>query len=108
MTARVRLTPEAEADITEAYDWYEEARPGLGDRFLDAVSEGFDYVAEWPEASPGVHGAVRRALLHRFPYGLIYVVEGEEVVVLGCFHARRDPTVWELRAKRYRSSREDR
>ena len=100
MTSSVRLTPEAEADIRDAYDWYEAIQAGLGDRFLAAVTDGLDYMAEWPEASPVVHEEIRRTLLQTFPYGLFYVLEEEVVIVLGCFHARRDPSAWSERTRR--------
>jgi plasmid stabilization system protein ParE len=100
VTLRVRFTPEAEADLVEAFTWYDEAQIGLGNRFLDAVDEEVHRIADWPESSPAVHGSVRRALVRRFPYGLFYVVDAEEVVVLGVFHARRDPRAWQRRIER--------
>ena len=39
MTPRLVVRPEAEADIDEAYAWYEDRVTGLGDQFLDAVGE---------------------------------------------------------------------
>jgi plasmid stabilization system protein ParE len=47
-----------------------------------------------PQAFPVVHEQVRRALLRKFPYVLFYLVEAERIVVLACFHARRDPADW--------------
>ena len=101
MSVRVRVTPEAEADIEEAFVWYRHANRGLGDQFLDALEDTLSQVAAHPRAFGVVHGAIRRALLRRFPYGIFYIFEGEDVVVLGCFHARRDPTVWKIRGRRY-------
>ncbi|MQA99725.1 MAG: type II toxin-antitoxin system RelE/ParE family toxin [Actinobacteria bacterium] len=101
MSARVRITPEAEADIQEAYVWYQQARRGLGSQFLDVVQGTLSQVAGHPQAFAVVHGGIRRALLLRFPYGIFYVLDGEDVAVLGCFHARRDPTVWKVRGQRY-------
>ena len=37
MTVEVRLRPEAEQDLSDAATWYEEQRPGLGQRFLDGA-----------------------------------------------------------------------
>jgi hypothetical protein len=54
--------------------------------------------SSFPESAPVVHGSFRRALLRRFPYCVFYSIEGEEAVVVGCFHAHRDPEVWRLRA----------
>jgi plasmid stabilization system protein ParE len=99
VTVRVRLTPEAEADIAEAYTWYEDAQTGIGDRFLEAIDEQLRWIGDWPEASPVVHQAIRRSLVRQFPYGLFYIVEDDELIVLGCFHARRDPSGWERRTR---------
>lgn len=60
---RVVLEPEAEQDITEAYDWYERQRVGLGERFLTSLAEALDRIAEGPQAYPVVERGVRRALL---------------------------------------------
>lgn len=39
----------------------------------------------------------RQALVRRFPYRVLYRLLGEEIVVVACFHARRDPSNWKLR-----------
>jgi len=86
--------PEAAADIEEACRWHEARRPGLGDEFLDGVGEALGFLGVRPESAPVVHRDVRRQLLRRFPYGIFYGVIDGQVVVLGCFHARRDPRTW--------------
>ncbi|GMV16927.1 MAG: hypothetical protein AMXMBFR56_51510 [Polyangiaceae bacterium] len=60
---RVVLEPEAERDITDAYDWYEEQRSGLGERFLASVAESLEQIARAPKANPIVERSVRRKLL---------------------------------------------
>jgi plasmid stabilization system protein ParE len=86
-----RFGVEARLDIQEAYDSYQERSEGLGERFLAALDELLEVVAANPRAFPTVHADVRRALLHRFPYSVLYRSEGELIIVLGCFHGRRDP-----------------
>ena len=103
MSFKVRLTPEAESDLAAAYAWYEDALRFLGDRFLDAVREAGELLAAQPEGHPLIHRDLRRALLRTFPYGLFYVVEGETVLIIGCFHVRRDPTIWKDRGRNYRA-----
>jgi plasmid stabilization system protein ParE len=44
-----------------------------------------------------VHGEARRAVLRRFPYSVIYAVREDEIVVIACFHGRRDPKRWQDR-----------
>ena len=34
---------------------------------------------------------IRRAVLHRFPYGLFYLIDGDRILVLACFHLHRKP-----------------
>lgn len=97
MTLRVRVTPEAQADIVDGRDWYEVASPGLGADFVDEVEATLRSAAEWPGAARVVDTTMRRALVARFPYGVFYVVDGGDLVVLGCVHVRRHPRVWKRR-----------
>lgn len=94
---RLVLRPEAEWEISEAADWYGRRRPGLGAEFLDAVDACISVVRRNPQSYPVVRGAVRRAVLPRFPYNLIYTVRPGELVILGCVHGRRDQKVWQGR-----------
>jgi hypothetical protein len=50
-----------------------------------------------PRQFPIVFKNVRRALLHRFPYALFFVVEGNSLTVIACFHASRNPSHWQGR-----------
>jgi toxin ParE1/3/4 len=97
MSLSVSIRPEAEVDLAEAYQWYEERRAGLGDQFLLSVEAILDAIQRHPESFPVVHKQVRRALLRRFPYAAFYAVGDEEIVVLAFFHASRDPKRWQDR-----------
>lgn len=85
MTGRIVLRPAAEDEIREAHDWYEQRRARLGGEFV--------------VCNPRVHGDVRRVLVRRFPHGIFYVVESDDIVVLAVFHGRSDPAQW--RRRRY-------
>lgn len=87
----------AATEIQEAFRWYEEQRQGLGAEFLQAARETLSAVEEAPERYPRVRGEIRRALLHRFPYSILYLAEHERTVVIGCFHSKRDPRRWASR-----------
>ncbi len=88
---------EAEAEIQEAYQWYEMQRRGLGDEFLVAVRQALASVERSPRLYPVIRGKVRRALLSRFPYSILYLAEPESTVVIACFHGKRDPRHWHSR-----------
>jgi toxin ParE1/3/4 len=51
-----------------------------------------------PRQFPVVHKDIRRTLLQRFPYTLMFVIEADDTVtVIACFHGSRDPSEWQRR-----------
>lgn len=98
MTRRLVLRPQAEIEIAEAAEWYETRGRGLSTEFLRVVDAGIAAIRRHPLHYPRIQGEIRRAPLRRFPYGIIYKVREEEILVLACFHARRDPKSWQERS----------
>jgi toxin ParE1/3/4 len=92
-----QLTPEAEADLAEAFAYYEAQLPGLGHEFIATVEQQLERVVENPEQYQVLHRGVRRAVMRRFPYAVFYLAEGEAVVVLAIEHQARDPEHWKQR-----------
>jgi plasmid stabilization system protein ParE len=97
MAADFIITAEAHQDITEAYDWYEDRRPGLGEDFLGAVDACFQRIRRRPELVPIAYETYRRAIIRRFPYTVIYEATAETIVVYSVFHSSRDPEKWRQR-----------
>ncbi|HYW78369.1 MAG TPA: type II toxin-antitoxin system RelE/ParE family toxin [Thermoguttaceae bacterium] len=97
MTCRLILQPEAEADLTQAYRWYEAQRPGLGGEFIECVEIVFERIRKTPEFHAVVYKDVRQALVRRFPYVVCYVFQEGQIDVVAVFHGHRDPAVWESR-----------
>jgi len=64
---RLIVRPEAEADIGDAYAWYEAQRPGLGQRFVGEVSRCFDQIQSAPKRYQPVRAEARRAYFAAFP-----------------------------------------
>ena len=97
MSRRLIIRPEAEAEMADAFDWYEDRVPGLGSDFLLSVEAVFNAILRNPQQYARVHRTVRRALARRFPYEVIFVEDEERVVVLAVFHAKRNPKRWQAR-----------
>lgn len=97
MTLEVRLRPEAEQDLADAAAWYEEQRQGLGHEFLDEVQTTLATIAETPLMYPNVHRNTRRAVIHRFPFGVYFLVESAAIVVVAVMHGSRNPHRWKNR-----------
>lgn len=86
--------PEAVAEPKKAKAWYAEIRPELATRFAHAVDETVAKLARDPLHFAVVKKNRRRAGVHRFPYGLFFIVEQDRIVVLACFHGKRNPRRW--------------
>ncbi len=97
MARTLGIRREAKAEITEAHDWYKKRRRSLGAEFLAEVKKAFAFIEEAPERFPTIRSNVRRLPLNRFPYSILYLAEPDEIVVLACFHGRRDPKRWQSR-----------
>lgn len=97
MTRNVSFLQEAEWDLQDICSWYSRHTEGLGNSFLQSVQDTLDIIERYPRIHPVVHDEARRAQIARFPYGIIYVVEGDTILVIGVFHNSRDPNQWQAR-----------
>jgi plasmid stabilization system protein ParE len=94
---RFHVSELAEADLDEAFVWYEAQREALGHAFLDAVEATFARMRREPQQFPVVERGVRRALVRRFPYAVYYLATPDRIDVLACVHVRRHPRRWQSR-----------
>lgn len=100
MSYKIIIRPEAEADLTESFRWYQAQVPSLGIEFLNCIDDAFDLIIENPRIYQKIYKNVRRCLPHRFPYEIFYLIEGDNIIVLAILHAKRDPTVFKKRSSK--------
>lgn len=85
----------AEQELAEAISYYEDQRPGLGTELLEEVRHAVALLGRHPEAAPRVKGAIRRLVLPRFPYSILYRPVGPGLVrILAVAHHKRHPRYW--------------
>lgn len=93
----VKILPEAEAEIRDAFLWYFERSPIAADAFRTETLEAIDRLGVdalmWPEDED----AIRRHILRHFPYTVFYEILGSTVTVLAVAHQRRNPGYWRKR-----------
>src|SRR5665213_1247338 len=99
MSRRIVIKPEAEADIARAHQWYEDQRPGLGDDFALCIEAALHAIRERPVSFPKVRKNVRRILIKRFPYLILFIEHPSVIIVIGIFHTSRNPVLWRNRAR---------
>ena len=96
---RVSLSPEAVVELIEAASWYENRQTGLAIRFLQEIDQAQQAIQSRPLSFPrlantAVDLEIRRALLPRFPYALVFLELQTEIRVLAIAHAKRHPDYW--------------
>jgi plasmid stabilization system protein ParE len=99
MTRRLVVEPTARLELGGAADWYDVNNPGLGSEFIRAFEAVSAAILRNPFQYQAVRGKIRRAPLRRFPYSLISTVSDNEIVIVYCFHGRRDPKRWQDRIR---------
>ncbi len=97
MLRPVVVQPQSDLDIQAAAVWYEDQQSGLGVRFLAELDLVFGRIEENPLQFPLLEGEVRRAILGRFPYGIYFLTESDELKVLAVLHLHPQPDVWKSR-----------
>jgi toxin ParE1/3/4 len=86
--------PLAERELNEAAQYYDRESAGLGAAFLNEVERACDAIREFPKAAPIAAGTVRRRLLRRFPYALLYSLHGGDARLLAVMNLKRRPGYW--------------
>lgn len=90
----VRFLRPAELELLDAAQYYEMQARGLGSEFLDKIDAAILDIREAPERWPIIRSSIRRRLVHRFPYALLYRVEPDEIIIQATMHLRRRPDYW--------------
>lgn len=90
----VRFLRPAELELLDAAQYYEIQATGLGSEFLDKIDAAILDLREAPERWPIVRANIRRRLVHRVPYALLYRVEPDEIIIQATMHLHRRPHYW--------------
>jgi hypothetical protein len=89
--------PEAEVELVAAIDYYEDREAGLGYDFSIEVFTTIQNIVNYPDAWPVIEEDVRRCLVNRFPYSVLYGIERREVFILAVVHLHKHPDYWKHR-----------
>lgn len=89
--------PEAKEEFNKAIEYYETCESGLGYDFSIEVHATIQNIVSYPTAWPIVEEDIRRCLVNRFPYGIIYSIERDGIFILAVMHQHRHPDYWKNR-----------
>ncbi|MDH4162835.1 MAG: type II toxin-antitoxin system RelE/ParE family toxin [Nitrospirota bacterium] len=95
----VRFLVPARQELDDAVVWYDKQADGLGTEFLDELDRVIRRIVIYPFSAMQIEPGLRRGLLARFPYGLIFGMDGDTIVVVAVAHLHREPRYWADRVK---------
>lgn len=96
---KVRFLPLALKDLDNAVTWYTAQSDGLGQEFLDELDRAVRRSVSFPLASTEIEPGLRRCLLARFPFGVVYGIDDKTLIVVAVAHLHREPRFWSDRIK---------
>ena len=94
MNLPIRLLPAAREEFDAAAHWYEKAQAGLGESFVAQIDEVLSRISLQPRQYVLVHEHVRKAVVKRFPFVVLFRLKPTEIIVIAVFHTMRSPSDW--------------
>jgi len=94
MNYKLQYSPEAKSELQESYDYYCSKSVRVGDNFLEKIEETVAFILRYPTMFPVTIRNIRKAVVHKFPYLILYFIEDENIFVLSIFHTKQDPQKW--------------
>ncbi len=91
---KIRFLKPAQSEVDDAFLWYDSQTHGLGTQFLDDLDRAVRRIVAFPLAHTEIEDGLRRCLLSKFPYGIIYGFDSEIVIVVAVAHLHREPRYW--------------
>ena len=92
-----RLTTEARGELAFGVSFYDSEYPGLGQELAIEVRRLCRLISESPTAGIELRTGLRRRILRRFPYSILYTIDDDSVLVIAVAHQSRRPGYWTRR-----------
>jgi hypothetical protein len=97
MNYQVLVAEAAEKDIQETFIWYNEQKRLLGDTFKVLIEHSIHSIQTNPYKFSIKYKKVRICFLKKFPFGIHYTINKNNIIIVGVFHTAINPLQWKLR-----------
>jgi len=94
---RITFHPEAEAEFNEAAFWYNQQSIGLDTEFVRCIDEAINRINRNPDSFPLTHKQLRKTVVKKFPFIILYESLKDEIRIMAIFHTKRNPKNWQKR-----------
>ena len=93
----IRFLVIAEFELQDSVKYYNEQSEGLGYEFAGEVKRTLLRIIHYPEAWNPLSERTRRCRTNRFPYGIIYQIRKDEILIVAVMHLHKHPESWKSR-----------
>jgi len=87
----------AEQELQKTIQYYNDESPGLGYEFANEIRNTLGRIIQYPEAWHPLSNRTRRCRTNRFPYGVIYQIRNDMILIVAIMHMNRKPQSWKPR-----------
>jgi toxin ParE1/3/4 len=94
---KIEFLQPAQIEFLEAVVFYNNQSEGLGYEYAAEISRTLERIVRYPDAWPKISKRARRCRTNRFPYGLIYQVRADTILIIAVMHLSRNPEIWKSR-----------
>ncbi len=88
---KIEISEDAEKDISTSTDFYEYKQKNLGKRFFNMVLKSFELILKNPYAYPKTNNNLRKHVMQKFPFVILYIVGETVIQIIAIFHTSRNP-----------------
>jgi len=96
----IEFHPKASEELETSAKFYETKVAGLGIEFLNEIERMIQVLEDTPLLGVELEVPFRRAVLHRFPFSLIYTAEANTLWFIAVAHHKLKPDYWKARVDR--------
>jgi plasmid stabilization system protein ParE len=96
---KIEFLPESKAELDDAVEYYELQVKGLGTTFKSIARSTIKRIATFPTAWSEIKPNIRRCIMHKFPYNVLYSIEDNCILIIAIAHHHREPNYWINRVK---------
>ena len=93
----VKFLAPAQAEMAEAVAYYNSQKSELGSQFAEEIRRTIERILQYPEAWTSLSKRTRRCRTNKFPYGVIYQVRADVLLIVAVMHLHREPQTWRSR-----------
>ena len=94
MIPKIEFLPTALLELNDAIEYYDLELPGLGTKFKEEVRTSLKRVSVFPRAWSIIRPEIRKCIMHKFPYNILYSIQENTILVIAIAHHHRHPDYW--------------